>query len=156
MNGISTPFFGVSWQPATSDVEAVRGLIHFIEGRRMLYERHACADWPHRAGIARMERSAGEIRVFLSDMLVSGGISEELVDSVKSLRRATLDCLDGLERWLDFHEVWVGRDFDDARSAAQGDAADDLRGTVELFRLTVDKIMHQVAAAHGLEFESLK
>jgi hypothetical protein len=102
-----------------------------------------------------MERSVGEIRAFLSDMLVKGGMASELVQSLKTMRRATMDCLDGLERWLDFFDVWGDRDFDLERVAAQGEAVEDLRATVALFRITVNKVMEQVAAAHGLKFESL-
>lgn len=155
LNGISTPFFGVSWTPATSDVEVVRGVILFMEGRRILYECHHTADWPFKSGIERMEKSVGEIRAFLTESLVKGGISAELAESLKIMRQATMDCLDGLERWLEFFDIWVDRPFDMARVAAQGAAVDDLKATVALFRLTMNKVMEEVAEAHRLEFHSL-
>jgi hypothetical protein len=37
LTGISTPFFGVSWNPPDTDREIVRKLITFLEDRRALY-----------------------------------------------------------------------------------------------------------------------
>ena len=37
MTGFSTPVFGMSWNPASSEREVVRGFLTFLEDRRALY-----------------------------------------------------------------------------------------------------------------------
>ena len=37
LTGISTPFFGASWNPAELDVDLANELITFLEDRRMLF-----------------------------------------------------------------------------------------------------------------------
>lgn len=154
LNGISTPFFGVSWTPATSDVETVRGLIHFMEGRRILYERHHCAESPS-SSVARMERSVSEIRAFLTDTLVKGGLSGDLVTSLKTMRSAAMECLDALDRWTDFLATRSDGPFDAAWLTTQDAALEDRRASVALFRLSVNKLMEELSLAYGIEFDPL-
>jgi hypothetical protein len=80
MTGISTPIFGVSWTPPTSDVEVARRVIAYLENRRVLYDpldievpRHCLA-------------SVMEIRQFLTDQIGAGGIAEELAASLRAMR----------------------------------------------------------------------
>ena len=38
LTGISCPIFGVSWNPAETDISIARRVIIFLEPRRVLYE----------------------------------------------------------------------------------------------------------------------
>jgi len=47
LTGISTPVFGLSWQPSASEQHIVRGLMLFLEDRRVLYHPYQLEvrDW---------------------------------------------------------------------------------------------------------------
>lgn len=92
-----------------------------------------------------------ETRAFLTDKLVQGGLSDDLVTSIKTLRFATMEGLDALERWQRYCSERTDAPTDDESWLA---AAEDLKASVSLFRLTIVKVMQEVAAAHDLTFEA--
>ena len=152
VNGISTPFFGVSWEPATSDVRVVRGLIHFAQGRRMLQEERHCTGWTDQPGVGRMLTSVSEMRTFVTGLLVEGGISAELVESLQIIQRACMDCLDSLDRCNDyFSRFSVHATFDPQEAESNQES---LGASLTLYRRVVDKVLHQVAQAHGLTYNA--
>jgi hypothetical protein len=89
VNGVSTPIFGVSWTPPTVDVDVARRVVAFVETRRVLFSTYS-NEVP-----AECVHSVLEIRSFLSDVIGAGGISEELVEPLRLMRRY---CLRFLER----------------------------------------------------------
>jgi len=154
LNGISTPFLGISWTPATSDVQVVRGLIMFLEGRRLLYNSHPGPRFSVES-IRRVERSVSEIRSFLTDLLVKGGTGSELTESLRLLRQASMDCLSAMERWLDFLDANWQVQYQRARTLVHDPNVEDFRAHMLLFRETVNKIMGEVADAHGMQFQPI-
>jgi hypothetical protein len=150
LNGISTPFFGLSWEPATSDVQVVRGLVAFLEGRRLLYEDHHPPDWPSISGIQRIEHSVEAIRTFLTEVLVKGGICSELAESIRLMRRACMDLLTELERFLAYLTTVAGTSLDEEESQTYANSVESARSHIVFFRHAV-KIMAEVAQAHGIE-----
>ncbi len=82
LNGVSTPIFGVSWNPPTSDVATARRVIAFLEDRRVLYS-------PQEAEVAsHCIDSVGDIRRFLTDVIGAGGLADELVGPLRAMRAA--------------------------------------------------------------------
>jgi hypothetical protein len=82
LNGVSTPIFGVSWTPPTSDVATARRVIAFLEDRRVLYN-------PYEAEVPEQcIDSVGDIRRFLTDVLGNGGIAAELAGPLRAMRGA--------------------------------------------------------------------
>jgi hypothetical protein len=108
MTGISTPIFGVSWNPPISDVAVARRVIAYLEDRRVL-----CV--PAEVEVPRYcVASVIEIRQFLTDQLGAGGIAKELAASLRAMRAACrkfLDDLGVLSGRLDDLEArrWHGR-----------------------------------------------
>jgi hypothetical protein len=68
----------------------------------MLQEKRNCSGWTDQRGVERLLASASEMRTFITGLLVEGGISAELVESLQILQRASMDCLDSLDRSNDF------------------------------------------------------
>lgn len=90
LNGFSTPIFGVSWTPPTSDRQVARKVVVFLEDRRVLYE-------PSQAEIPQWcVESVLEIRVFLTDVLAAGGIADELDSALRAIRSACRAFLDNV------------------------------------------------------------
>jgi hypothetical protein len=72
LTGFSVPLFGVSWQPPKSDVAVAKGLIVFLEDRRVLFN-------PYHAEVEQhVISSLLEIRQELTRILSDGGIAKEL------------------------------------------------------------------------------
>jgi len=82
LTGISTPLFGVSWNPPESDREIVRKLIIFLEDRRALFTS------PRVATSRYVERSMGEIRKELTSTLQRIGDNPEISPHLRAMRAA--------------------------------------------------------------------
>lgn len=80
LNGISTPIFGVSWTPATPDVAVARSVLAFLEDRRVLYSPINFEENGHSIS------SVTQIRSFLTDVIGSGGISDEFAGTLRTMR----------------------------------------------------------------------
>lgn len=65
LTGLSTPVFGVSWQPSTAERDVASELLLRLEDRRVLYSPSE-AEIPHHC-----VRSIVEVRYILSDNLVN-------------------------------------------------------------------------------------
>lgn len=90
LNGVSTPIFGISWTPPVSDVAAARGVIAFLEDRRVLYN-------PYEAEIAsECIDSVTEIRRFLSHAIAAGGLADELTGPLRAMRAACRKFMDAI------------------------------------------------------------
>ncbi|MCD6326540.1 hypothetical protein J7M28_03155 [bacterium] len=88
ITGISTPVFGVSWNPAEDKREIVRRLVAFLEDRRALY-----ADFHMEYG-PWVENSVLEMRAELTSILKACSEDEELVGPIRAMRAACRKFLD--------------------------------------------------------------
>jgi hypothetical protein len=82
LNGLSTPIFGVSWEPPVSDVAIARGVVTFLEEKRVLYNPYE-AEMPE-ACLA----SVNAIRGRLTEILAAGGLADELEAPLRATRAA--------------------------------------------------------------------
>ena len=82
LNGLSTPIFGLSWQPPRSDVAAAREVITFLEDKRVLYAPYEVEIPEH------VIDSILDIRRFMTQCLGPGGLADELVASLRTIRAA--------------------------------------------------------------------
>lgn len=88
LNGISTPIGGVSWTPPQSDVQVARGVLLYLEDRRVLYAP-AEVEMPDHC-----TASVLEMRRFLTDQLTAGGIAADLAADLRAMRAACRKFLD--------------------------------------------------------------
>jgi len=88
ITGISTPVFGVSWNPPESSRTIVRRLVTFLEDRRALY-----ADLHSEYG-PWVEKSVLEMRIELTNTLKSSPDDEELTGTLRAMRAACRKFLD--------------------------------------------------------------
>lgn len=104
LTGISTPIFGVSWEPGQSDVEAVRRTLVFLEDRRVLYA-------PDEVEVPRhCVESVLRIREFLTDQLGRGGLPDDVADSLRAMRAPARKFLDATNLdHLDREAGWNGQ-----------------------------------------------
>lgn len=88
VNGISTPVFGVSWNPSQSDREKARQLIIYLEDKRALY-------YPFEMEIPfHVNESILEIRSHLTSALQDLDKDSYLVPCIRSMRAACRKYLD--------------------------------------------------------------
>jgi hypothetical protein len=139
LTGVSTPIFGVQWNPSEITVTKARRIIVYLEDRRVLY-----APWQMEIPQFCVE-SVIEIRQFLTAELGGVDNNSELAQSLRAMRAACrkfLDTVQGGRRIIpdrgwhpNHHYNWVFHG-----------ALGELRG---VFGVQVAKI----AAQHGLDVE---
>jgi hypothetical protein len=88
ITGISTPVFGLSWNPPEDRRRIVRGLVAFLEDRRALY-----ADF-HMEYSPWVEKSVLEMRSVLTKTLKSCPEDGELTGPIRGMRSACRKFLD--------------------------------------------------------------
>ena len=137
LTGISSPIFGVSWNPENTSEDVARRVVSFLEDRRILYNPSEMED-PHHC----VESVLG-IREFLTEQ-ISQSTQDELTGSLKAMRlacRKFLDLVgkrDELTRFGGSHGHWVSWQFNGA--------VGELRG---VFGIHIAKI----AGMYGLDVE---
>jgi hypothetical protein len=140
MTGFSTPIFGVQWTPAQLDRDVANGVIVFLEDRRVLYAPYE-VEMPDYC-----VQSVLQMREFLTDQLIRGGIANELTDSLKAMRTAcrkfieTVGTRRGSEIVLPSHMDMFGG----ASSWEFNQALGELRGVIGLH-------VGQVAVRYGID-----
>ncbi|MEZ8727220.1 DUF6650 family protein [Vibrio cyclitrophicus] len=82
VNGISTPIFGISWNPDNTEKDQARKLIIYLEDRRVLFYEE------EKEGISYARQSVESIRERLTEFLEEFDTDKELVKSVRSFRAA--------------------------------------------------------------------
>jgi len=99
ITGISTPIFGISWNPDNTERDHAREVIAFLEDRRVLY--NACEiEVPEHC-----IDSVVQIRVFLTERIGKIDQDSELSMSLRAMRAACRKYLDrmGVENdWMPF------------------------------------------------------
>lgn len=82
LTGISTPVFGISWNPPALDVSVARETILFLEDRRVLFNPHHLEDPNH------CILSIIEIREFLTQKLTDLDERSGLAPHLRAMRAA--------------------------------------------------------------------
>jgi len=146
VNGVSTPIFGVSWNPPTADVTVAAAFIAFVEVRRVLFSSYT-SEVPEQC-----VTSVIDIRDHITGLIAAGGIGPQLTGPLRVARRY---CVRFLER------VGANEDPSDARAARRrlfhdprwsmhdywfGEALGELRAGVGMQAAII-------AASYGLDVE---
>ncbi len=137
LTGISSPIFGVSWDPKNTSIDVARRIISFLEDRRVLYNPSEM-EAPHHC-----VQSVLEIRNFLTGQIPQT-IEKDLVDSLKALRVACRKFLDSVGSREDI--VPFGNQRGHWASWEFNGAVGELRGA---FGIHIAKI----AVMYGLDIE---
>lgn len=135
VTGISTPVFGVSWNPPENKREIVRRLIAFLEDRRALY-----ADFYMEYG-PWVDKSVLEMREEITNTLKTRPEDEHLTEPLRAMRAACRKFLDEMGPRESRRQTFYPR-----REATMWWALGELRGVfgVHLARL---------CAAYGVDVE---
>lgn len=138
LTGISSPIFGVSWNPPPADVTVARRVITFLEDRRVLFADESIEVVDH------CVRSVIEVRRYLTSEIqqLSKG---ELCSSLRAMRAACRKFLEAVDD-SDGIVVRFGRHHGHWASWRFGGALGELRG---VFGVHVARI----AAQNGLDVE---
>jgi Family of unknown function (DUF6650) len=138
LTGISSPIFGVSWNPAPAEVTIARRVIAFLEDRRVLYADESIEVPSHCVS------SVLEVRRFLTSEIQSLP-DGELSSSLRAMRAA---CRKFMESVDDRGGIVVRYGFDHGHWASWrfGAALGELRAT---FGLQIAKL----ASQNGLDVE---
>lgn len=137
ITGISTPIFGLSWNPEKTERNIARQVITYLEDRRVLYapSEMECPD--------HCVQSVLQIRQFLTSKIGEAPEKSELSGSLKAMRAA---CRKFLNETGDPDIIRFGSHFGHFASWKFNSAIGELRG---VFGVHVAKI----AAAYGLDVE---
>ncbi len=138
LTGLSSPVFGVSWNPPEPHVQVARRVIVFLEDRRVLYVPSEM-EVPYNC-----VQSVLEIRRFLTTELQLLGGDSELVASLRALRTACRKFLDTVGAKPDI--ITFGAHRGHWASWEFNGALGELRG---VFGIHIARL----AAAHGLDVE---
>ncbi|MDQ3803034.1 MAG: hypothetical protein M3416_04165 [Acidobacteriota bacterium] len=139
LTGISTPVFGVQWNPLEADITKARRVISFLEDRRVLFNPSEM-ETP-----AYCVRSVIEMRRFLTTELSSIDEDSELSQSIRAMRAACRKFLDTVEQ-DDRRIITFGAHPGHYASWIFMGALGEMRG---VFGIQIAKL----AAQHGLDVE---
>jgi hypothetical protein len=104
LTGISTPFFGVSWNPPETDRDVVRKLITFLEDHRALYNPYDI-ETP-----IFVSHSLLEVRKELTNILQRIGDNPDISPHLRAMRAACRKYLNEVgDHWIPRHNF---RDFE--------------------------------------------
>ena len=91
ITGISTPVFGVSWNPPAPHVTSAKKIIAFLEDRRVLFNPYHMEDPRH------CIESVIEVRRFLTEQIGNISGSEGLPQNLRAMRAACRKFLDDVK-----------------------------------------------------------
>lgn len=129
INGISTPVFGISWNPSESEREKARKLIIYLEDKRALY-------YPFDMEIPyHVNESILEIRKYLTEFLQDIEENSTLVQNVRSMRAAC-------RKYLDVNPK--------AKKKRGYFPLDQMQSLIE-FRTTVGNNLTEICVKYGLD-----
>ena len=144
LNGFSTPIFGVSWTPPTSDVAVARQVLTYLEDRRVLYNPYDVESPEH------VVASILEIRRYLTEILGQGGIDNTLAAPLRIIRAAARKFMDQHTRQeADASRIYiVSPPFGGSQMSDPG-----FNQALGEFRALVGIQLAHIAAAFGLDVE---
>jgi hypothetical protein len=137
ITGISTPIFGISWEPTDSERAIARKVVAYLEDRRVLFTPFELEDPNH------CVQSILQIRKFLTERLGELDSHDELRSALGGMRAACrkfLDAAGGSPRRARPRDPWHWHPFE------FNTALGELRG---VFGIQLARIL----ALHGLDVE---
>lgn len=134
ITGISTPVFGLNWNPPESKRDIVRRLVAFLEDRRALYAEYHMEYGPW------VEKSVIEMRAELTKVLKSCPEDDELNGPIRAMRAACRKFLDEMGHPGSHHRMIYSRE------AAMWQALGEMRGIFGLH-------LARLCAAFGVDVE---
>jgi uncharacterized protein DUF6650 len=134
ITGISTPVFGLSWNPPEDKRKIVRRLVAFLEDRRSLY-----ADFHMEYG-PWVERSVLEMRTEITSTLKTCPEDKTLTEPLRAMRAACRKFLDEMGTAVSRRRTLYPRE------AAMWQALGELRGIFGLH-------LARLCAAYGVDVE---
>lgn len=138
LTGISTPIFGISWNPPEIDRDIARRVITYLEDRRVLYDPYDI-ETPHYCVI-----SVIEIREYLTNELMALDGDKDIAQNLRAMRSA---CRKFLQRvGADEDIVRFGNTRNHWASWVFGDALGQMRGVFGLYVIGL-------AVQYGLDVE---
>lgn len=137
LNGVSTPVFGLSWDPPTSDIAVARRVIAHLEDRRVLFSNHDVEFIPH------CTDSLTKIREFLTETIAAGGTAAEFVASLRAMRAACQQ----FQTYIDQHTAGVSY-------VGELPWANLFYEQLGRFRSTVGYNIAIISVAYGIDVES--
>ncbi len=135
ITGISTPVFGVSWNPPENKRSIIQRLVAFLEDRRALY-----ADYSREYG-PWVEKSIIEIRAELTNILKSCPDDEQLTGPIRAMRAACRKYLDEIGPSGSHRQMLYPHE------AAMWQTLGELRGIIGLH-------LARLCVAYGVDVES--
>ena len=150
LNGISTPVFGVSWNPSQTDKDQAKEVINFLEDRRVLYNPSDMEMPDH------CVQSVLEIRKFLTHK-ISTTQDKNLQDGLRAMRascRKFLDTVgadDDIVRYGDHHGHWASWTFNGALGELRGVFGIHLAKIATMFGLDVEEDLAKILPAEDIE-----
>lgn len=141
ITGISTPIFGVSWQPPSLEVEVARRLLTYLEDRRVLYVDY----FDER--LRDVVESVIQIRARLTDDLEHIDRCCELAKSISSMRAASRRFLNEVQR-IETRKVLVS-----LYHSRGNETAAYFFGALGELRATFGIHIAQIAVRHGIDLE---
>lgn len=139
LTGISTPVFGVSWQPPKSEVAVAARVLNFLADRRVLYNPSELEMPEH------CVTSVIEIRHFLTDELGELDAKSDLAATLRAMRAACRKFLDTTQGRDDM-PGWRG-------GAPWGYAAWVIETALGEMRGVLGVHIAQLSARYGLDVE---
>lgn len=91
LTGISTPIFGVSWDPPEGEIAIARRVLTFLEDRRVLYNPSELEVPQH------CVESVLQIREFLTEEIAQLDAERELTKSLRAMRASCRKFLDEVQ-----------------------------------------------------------
>lgn len=146
LNGISTPVFGVSWNPNQTDKDQAKEVVNFLEDRRVLYNPSDLEMPDH------CVQSILEIRRFLTHKI---GTTRDtnLQDSLRAMRascRKFLDTVgvdDDIVKYGHHHGHWAGWIFNGALGELRGVFGIHVARIATMFGLDVEEDLAKILPA---------
>ncbi|MDD5701304.1 MAG: DUF6650 family protein [bacterium] len=140
LTGISTPVFGVSWNPTSTERDIAKDVVTYLEDRRVLYVPSEM-EQPHHCVMSILE-----IRKYLTDAISKLEQDSELAKSLRALRAACRK----------FLELTDSRNGDIVRYGAHSGhwASWQFNGALGELRGVFGIHIAKIAAAYGLNVEN--